>query len=78
MAIKPPTLADLKSQGFAGFYVTCGNPLCLHSTPVAFEDLSLDPSTPFPAVEKMHRFVCSVCGSRQLPTMPEWRGLKAS
>jgi hypothetical protein len=71
MAINPPTVAYLQSQGVPGFYVTCSNPMCLHSTPVPFKTLGLDPSTPLPAIEKIHRFVCSACGSPQSLTMPE-------
>ncbi len=74
MANEPPTVAQLQSQGVPGFYVTCSNPLCLHSTAVPFELLALDPSTPIPAIENVRRFVCSACGDPQLLTMPEWQG----
>jgi hypothetical protein len=33
--IVPPTIADLQSQGVAGVWVTCCNPVCLRSTPIA-------------------------------------------
>jgi hypothetical protein len=78
MPIDPPTIADLQSQGFVGFYVTCSNPMCLVSTPISFEALALDPRTPFPSIEKMRRFVCSACGAQQISTMPDWHALKAS
>jgi len=34
--IIPPTIADFQSQGVAGAWVTCCNPVCLRSTPIAF------------------------------------------
>ena len=52
MSTKSPTLADLELQGFVGFYVTCANPMCRYSTPIRFESLRLNPSTPFPRSEK--------------------------
>jgi hypothetical protein len=75
MAVEPPTIASLQSQGVPGFFVTCSNPMCLHSTPIAFETLSLDPSTPLPEIEKGRSFICPACGSRQISTLPHWSGL---
>ena len=77
MAIEPPTIASLQSQGVPGFFVTCSNPMCLHSTPIAFETLSLDPSTPLPEIEKGRSFICPACGSRQISTLPHWSGRAA-
>jgi hypothetical protein len=74
MAVEPPTIASLQSQGVPGFFVTCSNPMCLHSTPIAFETLSLDPSTPLPEIEKGRSFICPACGSRQISTLPHWSG----
>ncbi len=74
MAIQPPTIASLQSQGVPGFFVTCSNPMCLHSTPIAFETLSLDPSTPLPEIEKKRSFICPACGARQHSTLPSWFG----
>ena len=78
MAIEPPTIASLQSQGVPGFFVTCSNPMCLHSTPIAFETLSLDPSTPLPEIEKGRSFICPACGSRQISTLPHWSGRSAT
>jgi hypothetical protein len=78
MAIEPPTIASLQSQGVPGFFVTCSNPMCLHSTPIAFETLSLDPSTPLPEIEKGRSFICPACGSRQISTLPHWSGRPAT
>ncbi len=78
MAIEPPTIASLQSQGVPGFFVTCSNPMCLHSTPIAFETLSLDPSTPLPDIEKGRSFICPACGSRQISTLPHWSGRSAT
>ncbi len=72
MAIEPPTIASLQSQGVPGFFVTCSNPLCLHSTPIAFETLSVDPSTPLSEIEKGRSFICPACGSRQTSTVADW------
>ncbi len=77
MAVEPPTIASLQSQGVPGFFVTCSNPMCLHSTPIAFETLSLDPSTPLPEIEKGRSFICPACGSRQISTLPHWSGRPA-
>jgi hypothetical protein len=77
MAVEPPTIASLQSQGVPGFFVTCSNPMCLHSTPIAFETLSLDPSTPLPEIEKGRSFICPACGSRQISTLPHWSGRSA-
>jgi hypothetical protein len=78
MAVEPPTIASLQSQGVPGFFVTCSNPMCLHSTPIAFETLSLDPSTPLPEIEKGRSFICPACGSRQISTLPHWSGRPAT
>ena len=78
MAIEPPTIASLQSQGVPGFFVTCSNPMCLHSTPIAFETLSLDPSTPLQEIEKGRSFICPACGSRQISTLPHWSGRPAT
>lgn len=71
MAIETPTIVELQSQGFVGFYVTCTNPMCLYSTPIRFESLMLEPSTPVRLIEKMRRFECVACGCLQVSTMPE-------
>jgi len=73
MALEPPTIASLVSQGVPGFFVTCSNPMCQHSTPIDFKTLSLDPATPLPEIEKRRSFICPACGSKQVSTMPEWR-----
>ena len=70
MPIEPPTIASLQSQGVPGFFVTCSNPLCLHSTPIAFESLSMDPSTPLPRIEQEREFICEACGAPQHSTLP--------
>ena len=63
--IVPPTIADLQSQGVAGVWVTCCNPVCLRSTPIAFAAIGLAPETAFPAIAGARRFVCAACGSRR-------------
>ena len=63
MPIAPPTIADLQSQGVAGAWVTCRNPVCLRSTPVSFKGIGLAPETPFPNIARAKRFVCAACGS---------------
>jgi hypothetical protein len=73
MAVAPPTIASLQSQGVPGFFVTCSNPLCQQSTPIEFEALSLDPATPLPEIEKKRSFFCPACGSKQVSTLPDWR-----
>lgn len=73
MTLKSPTIADLQSQGFVGFYVTCTNPMCMYSTQVHFKSLGLDPSTPISAIGKMRSLECAACGSPQVSAMPEWR-----
>jgi hypothetical protein len=78
MSTKSPTIADLELQGFAGFYVTCANPMCRYSTPISFESLRLNPSTPFSAIRKMRRLECAACGSLEVSIMPEQREYKAS
>src|SRR5208337_1512939 len=50
-----PTIADLQSKDLAGAWVTCCNPICLRSTPVRFEAISLAPETPFPAIARTRR-----------------------
>jgi len=78
MSTKSPTIADLELQGFVGFYVTCADPMCRYSTPIRFESLRLNPSTPFSAVRKMRRLECAACGSLEVSIMPEQREYKAS
>src|SRR5208283_1909193 len=78
MSTKSPTLAELELQGFVGFYVTCANPMCRYSTPIRFESLRLDPSTPFSAVRKMRCLECAACGSLEVSIIPEQREYKAS
>ena len=58
------TIAVIPSQGFAGAWVTCRNPLCLRSRPIGFEALGLAPETPFPAIAKARRLLCAAwdCG----------------
>ena len=78
MSTKSPTIADLELQGFAGFYVTCANPMCRYSTPITFESLRLNPSTPFSVIRNMRRLECAACGSLEVSIMPEQREYKAS
>jgi hypothetical protein len=78
MSTKSPTIADLQSQGFIGFYVTCANPMCRYSTPIRFESLGLNPSTPFSAIRKMRRLECAACGLLEVSIIPEEREYKAS
>jgi hypothetical protein len=61
--IVPPTIADLQSQGVTGVWVTCCNPVCLRSTPIAFAAIGLAPETAFPAIAGARRFMCAACGS---------------
>ena len=76
----PSTIADLRSQGVAGAWVTCCNPVCLRSTPVAFAAIGaaigLPPDTPFPNIARVRRFVCAACGSKRADVSPDWRGHK--
>ena len=72
------TIADLQLQGLVGFYLTCANPMCLYSTPIRFDSLGLDPSTPYSAIGKMRRLECAACGSTEVSTMPERRDYNAS
>jgi C4-type Zn-finger protein len=74
----PPTIAHLQSDGVAGAWVTCHNPVCLHSTPMSFNAIGLAPETPFPAIARMRRFVCAACGSRRVDVTPDWRGRSAA
>ena len=69
----PPTIAHLQSDGVAGAWVTCRNPVCLRSTPVSFKAIGLAPETPFPAIAEAHHFVCAACGSRRIDVSPDWR-----
>ena len=78
MSTNSPTIADLQLQGFVGFYVTCVNPMCRYSTPICFESLRLNPSTPFSAIRRMRRLECAACGSAEVSIMPEQREYKAS
>jgi len=45
--LPPLTIAHLASQGVAGAWVTCRNPVCLRSAPVSFKAIGLAPETPF-------------------------------
>jgi len=76
--IGPPTIASLQAQGVAGAWVTCCNPVCLRSTPVSFEAIGVAADTPFPAIARVRRFVCSACGSPRVDVSPDWRGHEAA
>jgi hypothetical protein len=76
--IVPPTIADLQSQSVAGVWVTCCNPVCPRSTPVAFAAIALAPETPFPAIAGARRFLFVACGSRRADVSPDWRGHRAA
>ena len=73
-----PTISDVRSHGVAGAWVTCRNPLCLRSTPVSFETISLAPETPFPNIARVKRFVCAACGSKRIDVSPDWRRHRAA
>ncbi len=59
MQIRPPTIAHLQSQGVAGAWVTCRNPVCLRSTPLSFKAIGLAPETHFLAITRARRFFCA-------------------
>jgi hypothetical protein len=73
MTIVPRTIADLQSQGVAGAWVTCRNPMCLRSTPIGFAAIGLAPETPFPPIAGARRFVCVACGSGRVDVSSDWR-----
>ena len=73
MTKKSLSIADLQAQGFAGFFVTCMDPMCLYSTPVSFECLALDPAVSVSEIGDMRRFECASCGSLKVSTPSEWR-----
>jgi C4-type Zn-finger protein len=74
----PPTIAHLQSDGVAGAWVTCRNPVCLRSTPLSFKAIGLAPETPFPNIARVKRFVCAACGSRRIDVSPDWREFRAA
>ena len=78
MSTKSLTIADLQSQGFIGFYVTCADPMCRYSTPIRFESLGLNPSTPLSAIRELRRLECAACGLEEVSIMPEEREYTAS
>jgi len=61
MSTESLTIADLQSQGFIGFYVTCADPMCRYSTPIRFESLGLNPST---LIRDQRNASFGVCGMR--------------
>jgi len=72
------TIAHLQSDGVAGAWVTCRNPVSLRSTPLSFKAIGLAPETPFPIIAGARRFVCAGCGSRRIDVSPDWRGHRAA
>ena len=78
MTTASPTIADLQSHGVAGAWITCCNAVCPRSAPVSFEVIGLAPETPFPAIARACRFVCSACGSTRVDVSPDWRGHRAA
>jgi hypothetical protein len=78
MIIVPSTIADLQSQGVAGAWVTCRNPMWLRSTPIGFGAIGLAPERPFPAIAGARRFVCVACGSGRVDMSPDLREHKAA
>jgi len=71
-ALAPPTIAYLRGQGVTGFRVACVGGHCRRSAVVTFEAMGLGPDTPFPAIERSGRLVCSACGGRRVAVMPDW------
>jgi len=68
----PPTIAFLRAQGVAGLRVYCRTGHCVRWARLPFEATGLPSDVPFPAIEASGRLVCSVCGGRQVSTMPDW------
>ena len=64
-------------MGVVRFSVTCSQYTCRHTGQVTFEAVGLDDSTLFPDITELRRFVCTVCGSRNVNIMPDWRTLNA-
>ncbi|MBG0796809.1 hypothetical protein IYX23_03740 [Methylocystis sp. L43] len=73
----PPTIADLRAEGVAGAWVWCTGLRCTHHRKVAFDAMRTAPWTPFIALARSRRFVCSACGSRDVHLMPDWPRYRA-
>ena len=71
----PPTVGQLRSQGVAGFVVTCDR--CRHSSDLMFDAMAIPGDLAFPAIRSARRFVCTGCGGRAVHVMPDWRGVNA-
>jgi hypothetical protein len=71
--VAPPlTIADLRSQGLAGLWVTCSRPMCLHGAAKTFEAVGADNSDTVYSLARKG-FACSSCGSREVTVQPDWR-----
>ena len=62
----PPTIANLKAQGVAGFSVTCNFRPCFHSAVLSFDAVGVADGEEFPSITDRRRFVCSKCGGRSV------------
>ena len=73
----PPTIADLRAEGVAGAWSGVGLG-CVNHGRIAFDTMRAPPETPFIALARSRRFVCSACGSRDVHLMPDWPRYRAS
>jgi hypothetical protein len=68
--IKPMTITGARKMGLLGVELACQG--CGRSGFKSFDDLGLPGETPIPAIARARKFVCSVCGSRAIISLPDW------
>lgn len=74
----PPTIGHLKGMGLRAFQVTCATSSCWHTGVVTFDQAAADDATPFPALARLRRFVCTQCGQYGGYIAPDWTHYRAS
>ena len=69
----PPTIGFLRGQGLTSARIFCASIYCGRMVVMAFDDIGLPDSTPFPAIKERRRWACQRCGNREITVMPDWR-----
>ena len=69
----PPTIGFLRREnGIQGVRVYCAGLYCGQMQVMTFDDLGLPDSMPFTDIVNRKRWLCAVCGSRQVTCLPDW------